>query len=100
MTTVALLNGQLLTGFIIALILCTPEPLFLTTVFPFSCQEPLVLKCSLTSTAAYIHPHYRVLLIIWKRTLILKEQLKSQTIHTKMPRGIFADTRPFTQYLN
>ena len=41
-----------------------------------------VLKCFLpVSTTAYIHPHYRLFLIIWNQTLILKEQLKS---HSKM----------------
>ena len=86
MTTAALLNGQLLTeGFIIALLLCTPEPLFLTTVFPFSCQEPLVLKCSVTYRLLHIFTHTTGFFIIWKLTLILKERLKSQTIHIKMP---------------
>ena len=88
MNTVTLMNGLLyLGGNIIAVILCIPATLFrLTTLFPFSCQETFVLKCCLLlSTAAYMHPHYRLLLIIPKKTLVLKERLKSQTLHTKIP---------------
>ena len=38
---------------------------------------PKMLSALNLLTAAYIHPYYRLLLILWKQTLILKKQLKS-----------------------
>ena len=77
-TTATLLNGHLYTeGYIIVFILCIPVP-----IFHLSLSRNVVLKCRLLlSTPAYVHPHYRLFLIIWNQTLILKEQLKS---HSKM----------------
>ena len=60
MTTATLLNGHLYTeDYIIPLILCIP-----VTIFHLSLSRNVVLKCCLfLSTAAYIHPSYRLLLI-------------------------------------
>ena len=61
MTTATLLNGHLFTeGYIIFLILCIPVPIFHLFLSGNVCSKML----SAISTPAYIHPHYRLCLII------------------------------------
>ena len=82
MTTATLLNGHLYTE---CFFNCSHFTYTSSNISSHNCISlflprnicPKILSALNLSTAAHIHPIYRLLLILWKQTLILKKQLKS-----------------------